>query len=202
MLPCGSHVTSVGWRNCPSIAGRGGFTRVHGSASSDASFLRPNTIVTRSCGLKRTIMSDPLSTAQRLSSLSKRTVCAYDQAYSPLPTSRRNLPVLSNNRICDAVAPYAGPLALFDRVNTAMSPFELTAMPEASPRFIPAGNLRKLMSASNGISGTDCCAIAVGPRPTTAALSSATTYFFMMASSGGRSVYPTSRLAPLRRGTP
>src|SRR2546430_776778 len=34
-------------------------------------------------------MSDPLSTAQRLSSLSKRTVCAYDQAYSPLPTSPR-----------------------------------------------------------------------------------------------------------------
>src|SRR5215813_2177705 len=81
MLPCVSHVTSVGWRNCPSTAGRGGFTRVHGAASSDASFLRPNTMVTRPSGLKRMIMSEPLSIAQMLSSLSQRTACAYDHAY-------------------------------------------------------------------------------------------------------------------------
>jgi len=60
--------------------GRGGFTRSHGSALSDASFFLPNTIVTRPSGLKRTIMSEPLSMAQRLSSLSKRMSCAYDQA--------------------------------------------------------------------------------------------------------------------------
>ncbi len=110
MLPCASHATSVGWRNCPLMGGRGGFTRVHGSASSDASFFRPNTIVTCPSGLMRTIMSEPLSMAQRLSSLSKRMACAYDHAYSPLPTSFRNFPVASNRRTCDAVAPYAGPL--------------------------------------------------------------------------------------------
>src|SRR6266581_725756 len=80
ILPSVSHVTSVGWRNSPSTAGRGGVTRVHGTASSDASFLRPNTIVTRPSGLNLMIMSEPLSTAQMLSSLSIRTVCAYDQA--------------------------------------------------------------------------------------------------------------------------
>src|SRR5262245_12861817 len=160
MLPSVSHATSVGWRNCPLTGGRGGVTRVQCSVSSDASFFRPNTIVTCPAGLKRTIMSEPLSTAQRLSSLSNRTVCAYDHAYSPLPTSRRYFPVLSKRRTCEAVAPYAGPPALFDRVYTAISPFELTATPDASPRFMSAGSLRKLMSASNGISGT-CCASAV-----------------------------------------
>src|SRR5213592_351382 len=80
MLPCGSHVTSVGCLNCPITGGRGGVTRVHGPASSDASFLRPNTMTTRPSGLNLTTISDPLSTAQRLSSLSTRTVCAYDHA--------------------------------------------------------------------------------------------------------------------------
>src|SRR5262249_19856677 len=41
MFPSVSQATSVGWRNWPSIAGRGGVTRVQGAASSDASFLRP-----------------------------------------------------------------------------------------------------------------------------------------------------------------
>src|SRR5260370_39879342 len=81
MLPCVSQVTSVGCLNWPSTGGRGGLTRFHASApSSDASFLRPNTIVTRPSGLNLTIMSEPLSTAQRLSSLSTRTVCANDHA--------------------------------------------------------------------------------------------------------------------------
>src|SRR5581483_4247551 len=80
MLPCVSQVTSVGCRNCPSTGGRGGVTRVHGPASSEASFLRPKTIVTRPSGLNLMIMSDPLSTAQMLSSLSTRTACAYDHA--------------------------------------------------------------------------------------------------------------------------
>src|SRR6266849_2512770 len=82
MLPWGSQVTSVGWRNWPSVAGSGGLGCFHASApSSEASFLRPNTIVTRPSGLNFTIMSEPLSIAQMLSSLSTRTACAYDQAY-------------------------------------------------------------------------------------------------------------------------
>src|SRR5438093_4862508 len=81
MFPCGSQVTSVGWRNCPSTGGRGGVTRFHASApSSDASFFLPNTIVTWPSGLNLTIMSDPLSTHQMLSSLSTRTTCANDHA--------------------------------------------------------------------------------------------------------------------------
>src|SRR5215471_17127894 len=81
MSPCVPQVTSVGWRNWPFSAARGGLVRVQGTASSDASFLRPDTIVTRPSGLKRMIMSDPLSMAQMLSSLSTRTAWAYDQAY-------------------------------------------------------------------------------------------------------------------------
>src|SRR5580765_4438206 len=71
MLPCGSHVTSVGCRNCPLIGGNGGFGCFQGSAaSSDASFFRPNTIATRPSGVNLMIMSEPLSMAQMLSSLS------------------------------------------------------------------------------------------------------------------------------------
>jgi len=40
-----------------------------------------------------TIMSEPLSTSQMLSSRSTRTLCAYDIEYIPLPISRTNLPV-------------------------------------------------------------------------------------------------------------
>src|SRR5579871_127761 len=84
-----SQVTSVGWRNCPLIAASGGVTCFHGTAlSSDASFFRPKTIVTCPAGLKRTIMSEPLSMAQILSCLSTRTACAYDHAYKFLPISR------------------------------------------------------------------------------------------------------------------
>src|SRR5439155_1228522 len=134
MLPWVSHVTSVGWRNCPSTGGRGGFTRFQGSApSSDASFLRPKTIVTRPSGLNLITMSEPLSTAHRLSSLSTRTVCANDHAYRFLPTSRIYLPSGPNSRTCAAVAAYAGPV-VFPRLNTKMCPFELTATPEASPK--------------------------------------------------------------------
>src|SRR6202011_3266378 len=104
-LPCVFQVTSVGCRNWPSTAGRGGLTRFQASApSSDASFLRPNTITTRPSGLNLTIISEPLSTAQRLSSLSTRIACAYDQAYRFLPISRIYLPSGPNSRICDAVA--------------------------------------------------------------------------------------------------
>src|SRR2546427_154749 len=76
----------------PAGAG-GGVTRYLASApSSDDSFFLPNTITTWPSGLNLTIMSDPLSTHQMLSSLSTRTTCANDHAYSPLPISRMNLP--------------------------------------------------------------------------------------------------------------
>src|SRR5215475_10765715 len=117
ILPAGSHVTSVGCRNWPSIGERGGLTRVHGPFSSDASFLRPNTITTRPSGLNLTTISEPLSTAQMLSSLSTRTVCAYDHAYRLWPISRMYLPSGPNSNNCEAVAPYAGPVTL-PRLNT------------------------------------------------------------------------------------
>src|SRR5260370_11619218 len=46
MSPCVSHVTSVGCRNCPSTAGRGGLTRLPRPASSHAFFFPPDTLVT------------------------------------------------------------------------------------------------------------------------------------------------------------
>src|SRR5215469_6588982 len=153
MLPSGSQVTSVGCRNCPSIAGRGGFTRVQAPPSSEASFLRPNTIVTRPSGLNLITISEPLSTAQMLSSLSVRTVCAKDQAYRLWPISRTNLPFWSNSRICAAVAPYAGPVVL-PRLKTKMCFFDLTATPDASPRCKSVGNLKKSGTESNLISDT------------------------------------------------
>ena len=81
MLPAGSHVTSVTWRNRPSSAGNGGLGCFKGSvSSSEASCLRPITIVTSPLGLKRMTMSEPLSVTQMLSLASTRTVCANDQA--------------------------------------------------------------------------------------------------------------------------
>src|SRR5262245_41864156 len=160
MLPCLSQVTSVGWRKFPSTWGRGGVTRVQCSASSDASFLRPKTIDTRPAGLNLTTMSEPLSTVQMLSSRSTRTVCAYDHAYRFLPISRMNLPSLSNSSNCDAVAAYAGPVVL-PRLKTKTWPCELTATPDASPRYRSAGSFRNSASAVYGISGAGCCAKAV-----------------------------------------
>src|SRR5258707_15647400 len=93
-----------------------------------------------------------------------------------------NLPVLSNSSTCDAVAPYAGPFALLERVKIATSPFELTATPDTSPTFMSGGSFRKLTLPSNGISGTGCCANDVAAR------SSATRVMarhFMAASYGG-----------------
>ena len=101
-------------------------------------------------------MSDPLSIAQMLSSLSMRTLCANDQPYSCLPTSRTNSPFGPNSSNWAAAAPYAGPYALFDRVKTKMCPFELTATPGTSPKFIPSGSFKKSGTESNGISGASC----------------------------------------------
>src|SRR5262245_2785738 len=100
-------------------------------------------------------MSDPLSIAQMLSSRSMRTLCANDQPYSCRPTSRMNSPLGPNSSNCAAAAPYAGPDALFDRVKTKMCPFELTATPGTSPKFIPSGSFRKSGTESNGISGAE-----------------------------------------------
>src|SRR5438132_7865952 len=118
MLPSESQATSVGWRKSPSTAGRGGLTCSHGFVSSSAdSFLRPKTITTRPAWLNLIIMSEPLSTAQMLSSLSMRTVWAKDQAYRPLPISRTNSPLGPNSSNCAAAGAYAGPPALLERVN-------------------------------------------------------------------------------------
>src|SRR2546425_1717212 len=155
MLPCVSQVTSVGCLNWPSTGGRGGVTRVHGPPSSDASFFRPNTMTTRPSGLNLTTMSDPLSTAHRLSSLSMRTVWANDHAYRLWPISLMYLPSGPNSSTCAAVAPYAGPVTL-PRLNTKTCPFELTATPEASPKCRFSGSLKKFGTESNGISGTAC----------------------------------------------
>src|SRR5262245_27469766 len=134
MLPCVSHVTSVGWRNWPLIGGNGGFGCFQGSeASSDAYILTPKTIETRPSGVNLMIMSEPLSIAQMLSSLSTRTMCAKDQAYRFFPISRTNLPVWSNSSNCAAAAEYAGPVVV-PRWNTKTCPLELVAIPETSPR--------------------------------------------------------------------
>jgi hypothetical protein len=65
----------------PSSAGKRGIGCFNGPVlSSDASCFRPKTMVTRPSGLNLMIMSDPLSMAQILSSLSMRTACANDHA--------------------------------------------------------------------------------------------------------------------------
>jgi hypothetical protein len=45
-------------------------------------------------------------------------------------------------------------LALFDRVKTKMWPLEFTATPGTSPKFAPAGSLKKSGTESKAISGT------------------------------------------------
>src|SRR5262245_66349884 len=142
MLPWESQATSVGWRNRPSIGGSGGFTCSQGLVSSSADSLRrPKTHKTRPAGLNLTIMSEPLSMAQMLSSLSIRTLCASAHAYEPLLISRKNSPFGPNSNNCPAAGPYAGPPAVFDRVNTNTWPCELTATPGTSPKFIPGGSV-------------------------------------------------------------
>src|SRR5262245_46942880 len=71
-----------------------------------------------------------------------------------------NSPFGPNSSSCAAVGAYAGPPALFERVKTKTCPFELTATPGTSPKFVPAGSLRKSALESNGMSGTLCCATA------------------------------------------
>ncbi len=43
-----------------------------------------------------------------------------------------------------------------------MWPFEFTATPGTSPKFIPGGSLKKSGTESKGISGTFCCAKEAG----------------------------------------
>src|SRR6185436_13558710 len=155
MLPSESQATSVGWRNISSIAGSGGSGCSHGPVSSSADSLRrPNVQTTRPAWLNLMIMSEPLSTAQMLSSLSMRTVCANDQPYRPAPISRMNCPLGPNSSSCAAAGPNAGPCALFERVNTKTWPFESTATPETSPKFNPAGSFRNSGTDWNGSVGT------------------------------------------------
>ena len=96
MLPCVSHAT-IGrlGGTARQIAGSGGFGCFHGSDfSSEASFLRPRTPWSRApSGLKRMIMSVPLSIAQMLSSLSIRTSCAERPRIQPLADLANKLAV-------------------------------------------------------------------------------------------------------------
>ena len=57
----------------------------------------------RPAGVNLITMSEPLSTAQMLSSRSTRTVCAKDQAKLPLPISLMNSPFGPNSRSWAAV---------------------------------------------------------------------------------------------------
>jgi hypothetical protein len=90
---------------------------------------------------------------------------------------------LSKSSTCDAVAPYAGPPALFERVKIATSPFELTATPDTSPTFMSAGSFRKFTLPSNGISGTACAYAGLTPCATPASATRAMTIHFMWPSS-------------------
>src|SRR5580692_10456483 len=56
-----------------------------------------------------------------------------------------------------------------------MWPLELSATPEASPRFMSGGSLSRLGTESNGISGGCCCANADGLN----SMSAPTSHFFM-----------------------
>src|SRR5258708_5908116 len=79
--PAAFQAISVTCRNNPSTGGSGGLGCLRGSVlSSEASCLRPNTMMTWPSGLNLMTISEPLSAAQMLSSLSTRTVCANDQA--------------------------------------------------------------------------------------------------------------------------
>src|SRR5262245_31771447 len=115
------------------------------------------------------IMSEPLSMAQISSSLSTRTLCANDHPYNPRPISPTNPPLASNSSNCAAAGAYAGPPALFDLVKTNTCPFEFTATPATSPKFIPGGSLKKSGTESKGMSGTAAGADegtdAIGSRP-------------------------------------
>src|SRR6266550_1540536 len=146
------------------------------------------------------IMSEPLSIAQMLSSLSMRTLCANDQPYSPLPISRMNSPFGPNSSSCAAVGAYAGPLALLDRVKTKTCPFEFTATPGTSPKFMPAGSFRKSALESNGMSGTLCCCASTGTAASTNAVNR--TVFIDPPSSGayGIRLALVSRMRYLKHG--
>src|ERR1700734_52559 len=82
-------------------------------------------------------------------------------------------PSAVNSSSWAAVGAYAGPLALFERVNTKTWPLEFTATPGTSPKFIPSGSFGKSTTESKGICGTLCWArlcwvrhgVAISSRP-------------------------------------
>src|SRR5439155_10637431 len=51
------------------------------------------------------------------------------------------------------------------RTYTNTCPFELVATPTASPKYVPAGSLKKFGTESNGISGVVAFALAAAPPP-------------------------------------
>src|SRR5215813_11542951 len=68
-----------------------------------------------------------------------------------------NFPDASNSRSCAAAAMYDGPLTL-PRENTNTWPFELSATPATSPKFISGGSFSGFGTDSNASVGGICCA--------------------------------------------
>ena len=94
------------------------------------------------------------------------------------------------------------PAGAVRRVKTKTCPFELTATPDTSPKFMPSGSLRKSATESNSSSGT-CCGIdaadrswaparVAGPPVMSAAASTAAKRDFMSAS-GRDAMTPAQR---------
>src|SRR5437879_8958223 len=109
MLASAYHATSVGPSYSPSTARfSAGADRLN-SKPSYPSGRRPRFMRTYPAGLNFMIEFVPLSTIHRLSYLSKRTECEYPRPYTPLPISRRNLPLESNSQTCVVALPYSGP---------------------------------------------------------------------------------------------
>src|SRR5262252_2841806 len=144
MLPWGSQPMSVGRQNSYFCAVRFGGCGAAGKTPRTARGLLPSTINTLPSGLNLVTMFEPSSTVQILSSLSTRTEWANSKPRNPLPISLTNSPLWSNSKS----------RLLLLRWKTKMWPLELVATATASPRYSPAGSLKKFGAVVNGISGT------------------------------------------------
>ena len=127
----------------PSIGGSGGFGCFSGSvSSSDASCLRPNTIVTRPCGIElddhvRALVGDP-------------DVVVLVDAHGV--RERPGVEVLADLAhelaVCVELEQLRGGRAIgragacCRAMNTKTWPFELTATPETSPKYMLGGSFR------------------------------------------------------------
>src|SRR5215467_5627388 len=109
MLSAASHATSVGPSYSPSTARFSAGADRRNSKPSYPSGRLPRFMRTKPAELNFMIEFVPLSTIHKLSYLSNRTPCEYPRPYTPLPISRRNLPLESNSHTCVVAFPYNGP---------------------------------------------------------------------------------------------